>query len=120
MKDAAFLLRRLAITLLVTIFAAVFSTAYWYAHAPKDEMKVCILCWIYWGASLMWLVDTAFEYWNKGAEYFNPTVASMLNDTYLGLAAVALGLVIWIIRLLILDPKGAIKAVLINKQNDAR
>ncbi|MBQ7529583.1 hypothetical protein IJT10_06735 [bacterium] len=104
-------------TLLITVFAAVFSTAYWYAHAPKDEMKVDILCWLYWGASLMWLVDALFEYWEEGAKYFTPVPANMLNDAYLGLAVVALGLVIWIVRLLILDPKGAIKALLLDKSN---
>ena len=65
----------------------------------------------------MWLVDALFEYWEEGAKYFTPVPANMLNDAYLGLAVVALGLVIWIVRLLILDPKGAIKALLLDKSN---
>ena len=44
-------------TLLTTVFAAIASTIVWYKKAPENEMKVGILCWMYWGASLMWLVD---------------------------------------------------------------
>ena len=36
----------------------------------------------------------------------------MLNDAYLGLSVAALGLVIWLVALLIKDPKGKIKALL--------
>ena len=49
-------------TLLTTVFAAIASTIVWYKKAPENEMKVGILCWMYWGASLMWLVDAIFEY----------------------------------------------------------
>lgn len=81
-------------TLLVTVFAAIISTVVWYKRAPDNEMKVGVLCWIFWGASLMWLVDAIFEYAELKAEYFNPAPADMLNDLFLGLSAVALGLVI--------------------------
>lgn len=104
-------------TLLITVFAAVISTVVWYKNAPKDEMKVGILCWMFWGASLMWLVDAIFEYAELGAEYFTPAPVDMLNDLYLGLSVVALGLVIWIIVLLIKDPKGVVKAVLFKKKD---
>ena len=39
----------------------------------------------------------------------------MLNDAFLGLSVAALGLVIWLVRLLIADPKGRIRAVLLKK-----
>lgn len=104
-------------TLLTTVFAAVISTVVWYKNAPKNEMKVGILCWMYWGASLMWLVDAIFEYAELGAEYFTPAPADMLNDLYLGLSVVALGLVIWVIVLLIKDPKGVVKAALFRKKD---
>ena len=47
-------------TLLVSVFAAIICTAIWYKTAPKSEMKVGLLCWLFWGASLMWLVDAIF------------------------------------------------------------
>ena len=49
-------------TLLTTVFAAVIATVVWYQKAPNDEYKVSVLCFLYWGASLMWLVDAIFEY----------------------------------------------------------
>ena len=102
-------------TLLVTVFAAVVSTVVWYKNAPKNEMLVGVLCWLYWGASLMWLVDAVFEFVELGAEYFTPAPAELLNDLFLGLSVVALGLVIWLIVLLIKDPKGAVRAALQKK-----
>lgn len=95
-------------TLLTTVFAAVICTAIWYKNSPKNEMMTGVLCLIYWGASLMWLVDAVFEYAELKAEYFTPAPEKMLNDFYLGLSAVALGLVIWLAILLIKDPKGVL------------
>lgn len=104
-------------TLLTTVSAAVICTVLWYNGAPKSEMKVGVLCWLYWGASLMWLVDAIFEYAELHEKYFTPAPADMLNDFYLGLSVVALGLVIWLIILLVKDPKGVIKAALFRRKN---
>lgn len=98
-------------TLLITVFAAVVATVKWYTR-KDDSMQLGLLCCLYWGASLMWLVDAVFEYAELGAEYFTPAAADMLNDAFLGLSAVALGLVIWVVRLLITDPKGSVRAAL--------
>lgn len=75
-------------------------------------MKVSVLCWMYWGASLMWLVDAIFEYAELHETYFTPEPIEMLNDFYLGLSVAALGLIIWLVILLIKDPKGAVRASL--------
>lgn len=102
-------------TLLTTVYAAIICTIIWYKGAPKSEMKVGTLCWMYWGASLMWLVDAIFEYAELGAEYFNPAPRDMLNDFFLGLSVVALGLIIWLVILLVKDPKGVVKTALFKK-----
>ena len=103
-------------TLLVMVFAAVISTVVWYKNAPKSRMMTGVLCFMFWGASLMWLVDAVFEYAELGSEYFHPSPEEMLNDLYLGLSAVALGLVIWLVILLVKDPKGVIKAALFRRK----
>lgn len=106
-------------TLLITVFAAVIATTVWYKGMPENEMRTGILCWLYWGASIMWFVDAVFEYSELGAAYFTPAPADMLNDTFLGLAVVALGLIIWVVRLLILDPRGVIRDLLFHKGENA-
>ncbi len=103
-------------TLLTTVFAAIICTIIWYCNAPKSQMKIGILCWMYWGASLMWLVDAVFEYAEIHDEYFTPAPADMLNDFYLGLSVIALGLVIWLIILLAKDPKGVVKSALFKRK----
>lgn len=103
-------------TLLVTVFAAVISTVIWYASASAREMKVSALCWMFWGASLMWLGDAIFEYIELREAYFTPVAADMLNDLFLGLSVIALALVIWLVILLAKDPKGVVKAQLLKKK----
>lgn len=105
-------------TLLVTVFAAAITTALWYKKQPDSSMKLGILSWMFWGASLMWLVDAIVEYIEIGAEYFTPAPADMLNDLFLGLSVVALALIIWIVILLIWDPKGVLKAKLLKKKEN--
>ncbi|MGN1249057.1 MAG: hypothetical protein ACI4XW_03185 [Candidatus Spyradocola sp.] len=99
-------------TLLITVFAAIIATVVWYKNAPESKMKVGVLCFLYWGASLMWLGDAIFEYVELGAEYFTPAPVDMLNDAYLGLSVVALSMIVWLVYLLIKDPKGVIKKLL--------
>ena len=103
-------------TLLVTVFAAVISTVIWYKSAAARELKAGALCWMFWGASAMWLVDAVFEYAELHAEYFTPAPEDMLNDLFLGLSVVALALVIWLVILLVKDPKGVVKAALTGKK----
>ena len=63
----------------------------------------------------MWLVDALTEYSELRAAYFTPEPADMLNDAFLGLSVVALGLIIWIAMLIVKDPKGVVRAALLKK-----
>lgn len=101
-------------TLLIMVFAAVIVTVKWYTLSD-DTLQLGMLCFLYWGAALMWLVDAVFEYMELGAAYFTPSPADMANDAFLGLSAVALGLVIWLVRLLITDPRRRVQAALRKK-----
>lgn len=51
-----------------------------------------------------------------GADYFAPAAEDMLNDLFLGLSVVALGLVIWLVILLVKDPKGVVRETLLKKR----
>ena len=100
-------------TLLITSFAAVIATIAWYN--VKADRKLGTLALMYWSASLMWLVDSVVEYIEAGAEFFTPATADMINDSYLGLSVVALGLIIWVIVLMVKDPDGKVRAALARK-----
>ncbi len=102
-------------TLLITVFAAVIVTVKWY-NRKDDSMKLGILCFLYWGASIMWLVDAIFEFAELKADYFAPALEDMVNDAFLGFSVVAVGLVIWLIRLLVTDPKGSVRLALKGQQ----
>lgn len=84
-------------TLLITIFAAIVTTIAWYVNF-ESGMKLGTLCLIYWGAALMWLVDAIAGYIKLGAasSWVRRISNSRLNDSYLGLSVVALGLIIWL------------------------
>lgn len=96
--------------LVITIFAAIISTVVWYVGAPiTRKFYVGILALMYWGASIMWLADAIMDYAEVGVKYFTPPAKDMLNDTYLGVSVIALGLIIWLVILLVKDPKGVIR-----------
>ena len=101
-------------TLLICVFAAIFATAKWYQR-KDDSLMLGVPCVLFWGASLMWLGDAIFGYIEDGAAFFEPSAAEMLNDAYLGLSVVALGLILWLAILLVKDPKGVVKASLRKK-----
>ena len=96
-------------TLLITIIAASAATLVWYFNEKRDSFRLGTLALIYWGASLMWLMDFVFEYAELKAEYFNQEFADILNDSLLGLSVVVLGVIVWIAVLLIKDPNGIFK-----------
>lgn len=91
-------------TLLITVFAAVASTLVWYISEKARKMKINLLMYMFWGASLMWLVDAMVEYLDAGPSFFEAAAQDMLNDSFLGMSVVALALTVWVITLLIKDP----------------
>lgn len=96
-------------TLLITITAAAVSTIIWYLNDNRDKYKLGTLSLIYWGASLMWFIDFAAEYYELKSEYFNQSFENILSDSILGFTAVIIGLTAWIVIILIKDPKNVFK-----------
>lgn len=96
-------------TLLLTVIAAVVSTVVWYTSEKARVLKISMLCYMFWGASLMWMCDAIFEYAELRAEYFTPAIEDMVNDSFLGMSVIALALVIWVATLMIKDPNGVVK-----------
>lgn len=103
-------------TLLIACIAAVSATVIWYVSGRARTLRVSTLALMYWGASLMWLVDAVAEYVDLRADYFQPAASDVLNDTFLGLSAVVLGLVIWLVSVLVHDPEGTLRAALLRKK----
>lgn len=102
-------------TLLFTCIAAVVATVAWYCSEKARKCKVGMLCFMFWGASIMWLVDAIFEYAELRAEYFTPPVEDMINDAFLGIAVIVFALIIWVVTLLIKDPLGVVQKSLKRK-----
>jgi hypothetical protein len=96
-------------TLLITIIAALTTAVCWYVNDRRDEYRLGVLSLIYWGASLMWLMDFVFEYAELKTEYFSQSFSDILNDSLLGVTVVVIGLAAWLTVLLIKDPKGVFK-----------
>ena len=96
-------------TLLCSTLAAVITTVVRYLCPQRDSMRLGTLSLMYWGASLMWLVDAVTEYLQEGAAYFQQSFSEILNDSLLGLSAVTLGAIAWLAILLVKDPKRVFK-----------
>ena len=93
-------------TLLITVFAAVAATALWYGSDSRHQMKWGTLCWLFG-------VLPSCGWWMPSLNIGN--LESLVNDAFLGLSVVALALVIWIVNLLITDPKHVVRNELIHK-----
>lgn len=106
-------------TLLISTAAAIAATLVWYFCKRRSEFKLSLLCFMFWGATIMWLVDAVFEYVNEGASIFAPAAADMLNDAFLGAAVVALALVIWLAAFLVKDPNGVLTDLFKTKSGSA-
>jgi hypothetical protein len=96
---------------IITALAAIVATIIWYVNAPNDKYKLNLLCFIFWGATLMWFVDHIMAYLAEGGEFFELT----LDATMLGVNVVLLGLLVWLIVLLVSDPKGVFNKLLKDK-----
>ena len=96
-------------TLLISVFAAIIATVVWYAVKERKKYKLAMPCFMFWGASIMWFVDAIFELADLKEAYFMPALEDMINDTFLGLSVVALGLIVWVVTLVVSDPNGVFK-----------
>lgn len=85
--------------LVLTTFAAVFTTVIWYFKANDRKYKLGTLALMYWGASLMWFVDGIYSV--IGNEDFFTLTA---DDAFLGVVIIAIGLIAWLVMLLATDP----------------
>ena len=86
--------------LLITLFAAVITTIVWYLQLPNNCYKISTLVFMYWGASLMCLVD-GFFCMTEGKPFFDLS----LNNASLGFTIVVSGLIAWVIIFLIKGDK---------------
>jgi hypothetical protein len=86
--------------LIITAFAAVVTTIVWYFKANDKTIKLGVLALMYWGATIMWLVDAIYCV-AEGEPFFDLSA----DDALLGLVIVLCGLVAWVVILLCSDPK---------------
>lgn len=49
----------------------------------------------------MWFVDAIFEYSELKTAYFTPTLTDMLNDGFLGVSVITIGMMIWLFWLIV-------------------
>ena len=103
-------------TLLITVIAALIVSVIWYSSAHARKLQVGTLALFFWGAAMMWTADAIFEYAEAGAEFFVPLGADMVNDAFLGFSAVALGVIIWLIIVLIKDPDHVVRDSLLARR----
>jgi hypothetical protein len=93
--------------LIITALAAIITSALWYITAPQDKYKLGFLSLMYWGAAIMWLVDHVIAYAQEGGEFFEVNA----DATGLGFSILIAGLLIWLIVLLVSDPKRVLRKV---------
>jgi hypothetical protein len=91
--------------LIIFAFAATIATAIWYTQAENDKYLLKLLSLIFWGTTIMVLVDHVVPYvMEGGGEFFEVSIeATVLSGVML-----VVGLAVWEGALLLKDPKGVI------------
>jgi hypothetical protein len=91
--------------LIILAFAATIATAIWYTQAENDKYQLKYLSLIFWGTTIMVLVDHVVPYlMGGGGEFFEVSIeASVLSGVM-----VIVGLAVWEGALLLKDPKHVI------------
>ncbi|MHA1238262.1 MAG: hypothetical protein ACTSSJ_03320 [Candidatus Odinarchaeia archaeon] len=87
--------------LVILAMAAALTTAIWYWKAENDVYMLNILSLIFWGTTIMVLVDHVMGYLMEGGEFLEMTAEA----TVLGIVLVVAALVVWEIILVLKDPK---------------
>lgn len=87
---------------IITAFAAIVTTMIWY-KISEDKYQLSTLCFMYWGATLMWLVDHLIAYFTEGGAFFEIT----MDATLLGITVVLCGLFLWVILAFVKKITGA-------------
>lgn len=87
--------------LISTSLAAVVSTLIWYIRNPGDRYKLGLLSLIFWGAAVMIFIDHLVGYILERGEFLEMTGEAGV----IGLSLIVTALVIWVIALLLSDPK---------------
>lgn len=87
-------------TLVLTFLAAIIVTVLRWKLPQHKCRNLSLLCTMFWGASIMWIVDEAFVFAEAPGEYFTNFFAEAADDSLLGISVIALALCIWAISLL--------------------
>lgn len=93
--------------LILTALAAIVTTVIWYVKGPEDKYKLGLLSLAFWGGALMWLVDHVIAFATEGGEFFEVNQ----DATMLGVSVILVALLIWLVVLLVSDPKGTLTKV---------
>ncbi|MEM2689460.1 MAG: hypothetical protein QXI27_02310 [Nitrososphaerota archaeon] len=86
--------------ILILTFSAIISTLLWYSRMPNDEYLFRYLSLILWGGTLMSFVDRLIAYF-----YGEPFIEITIEAVVIGIYLLIGGLMIWMIVLLIKDPR---------------
>jgi hypothetical protein len=89
---------------ILTAFAAIVTTILWY-RISDDKVPLSTLCFIYWGAALMWFVDHVIAFMTEGGAFFEIT----LDATLLGIIVVLCGFFSWLLFTFVKVTRGTLK-----------
>ncbi len=97
--------------LILTAVAAIVTTLLWYTKAPKDKYKLGFLSLIFWGATVMWVVDHLWAYLAGNGEFLEIN----LSATLLGVVVIIVGFILWGIFLWLTARKETEKRTMANR-----
>ena len=91
--------------LIITAVAAEISTLIWYLNDNRKELKLAMLMYMFFGATIMWLID-GFYCLAEGEAFLDLSA----DDAALGVVVVICAVAVWLVALIVSGARDKIKA----------
>ena len=91
--------------LIITAVAAEISTLIWYLNDNRKELKLAMLMYMFFGATIMWLID-GFYCLAEGEAFLDLSA----DDAALGAVVVICAVAVWLVALIVSGARDKIKA----------
>lgn len=90
-------------TLIILLIAVIICTVSWRRKSAMPNMKVGVLCFIYWLSFAGCIADYIYRYIKYKQIPFAVNAGALIHDGYTGVGIVAVGLIIWLIIVILIS-----------------
>lgn len=90
-------------TFIIIIAAAIICTVAWRKKSARPEMKIGLLCLIYWITFILCAAEAVLRFIKYKELPFVMNIGAIIHDSYTGIGILAVGLIIWLVIVILIN-----------------